>query len=74
MNLKRFLMGEPKKMATCGGFACGKLFEVKGTVVPDIPICPECAARINAGIVRDLHARTGKLHGGFHVTDGYSEN
>jgi hypothetical protein len=72
MNLKRFLAGEPKRITKCGGFACGKFFEVRGSVVPDIPICPTCAARINEGIVRNLHAHTGKIKGGFHATDGYS--
>jgi len=61
--------------AQCGGFNCRKIFEVQNPVypLPDTLICPDCEARFNEGIVRFVHANSGRTKGGFHLTDGYSE-
>jgi hypothetical protein len=61
--------------AKCGGFGCGKVFELTKPLnaLPDILICPECEERFNRGITQWVHANSGRVGGNFHILDGYSK-
>lgn len=61
--------------AQCAGLTCKRIFEVKNPVypLPELLICSDCEERMNEGIVRFVHANSGRTKGGFHLTDGYTE-